>query len=469
MKVLLVTPGCARTRERWMPLGLLYIASSLRAAGHIPRIHDRYLIRDAERDGALRLEIAAFRPDLIGFSTVSPLIYDTARAARVARGEFGGPIALGGHHATAMPGLTLERIPEADFALTGEGERALCLLADGKPPGEVPGLWRREGGAAVCSPGSARIDELDSLPPPDYARMDMAYYAEANPFTISNFLLRTAPILASRGCPHRCEFCTESLTYSGGVRFHSAPYVLDVAARLRRDHGVNGLVFYDNDFLIDRDRAAALCEGLVRSGLSRAMRFSIQARADRIDPEIAALLRRAGCVKAELGLETGREETLLKVGKGFAAVASERAVACLNRAGVAVQANMIMGLPGETVEDLNETLGWFSRLRVDNVKCTMLSVLPGSLMYCRLGGEFYERNEWTYENLRRYAQEPVPSSLPREARAGWYKKRYLPLSKRLERRGLLRRNSPAALLGYFVRRLARRAASLAPRRHEKND
>lgn len=458
MNVLLVTPGGTRFRERWMPLGLMYLASSLKAAGHRARVHDRYLLKAAERDEALRREILSFQPDMIGFSTVSPMIYDTIQAVRAARSCFDGPIVLGGHHATAMPVLTLDRIPEADFVLTGEGERTLTMLANGLAPGEIPGLWRREGERALRTPGSPRVEDLDSLNPPDYSQMDMAYYAGVNPYTIANFLLRSAPVLTSRGCFHHCEFCTESLAFSEEVRFHSAEYVLDVIAKLVKDARVNGIAFYDSDFLASREHAQALCEGLIRSGLSRKIRFSIQTRTDRIDDSLAVLLRRAGCVKAELGLETGREATLQKIGKNATTAMSERAVQCLNRAGVSVQANMILGLPGESIEDLNNTLDWMTRLSVDNIKCTVLFILPGSKMYRDLGGGFFENSEWTRENIRRYMRESIPSDVPREILAWWFEERYLPLAHRLERAGLLRHNSPGVLFCYAAAHAVRNLA-----------
>jgi anaerobic magnesium-protoporphyrin IX monomethyl ester cyclase len=425
MRVLLISPYSAGL-FRWMPLGLPFMAACLRRRGHTPLIFDRYA-RQAAQGYSLPVAnvamvecIRKFRPDLIGLSTVSQVIYDTAECAALVRSVYAGPLIAGGYHATALPELTLQKIPELDGVVTGEGEVVLSQLADGTPPADLPGVWWRTG-QTICPPAAPaeQIAPLDDLPLPAYDLMDMGFYAGRTQHSIRGHHLATITLITSRGCYQRCRFCAESLTYGSGVRFHSPAYVLDWIQRAVADYDVEGLHFHDNDFLASESRAREICEGMLRAGWQRKVKWSIQARADRLNPDIAALLKAAGCVLVEIGIETATQAGLNQIGKGTTLEMNSEAVALCHAVGLAVHAYMLTGLENETLADLDRRLAWVKRARPDSFQWSSLAVYPGTPLYQAKGGNFFAQSAWTKTAVDDYYAADVLSTIPPGQRRTW--------------------------------------------------
>ena len=426
MRILLVTPKYRKVKVRWMPLGICYIAAALEAKGHQVQIFDRHLYsadNGSNRANSDMLKaINQFLPDIIGFNTVTPVIHDTIEAVKSARTIYSNTIVLGGHHATAMPELTLQRLTEADAVIVGEGELPFCMLADGEKRDAIPGLYWREGDKISGNKNKVSAVNLDLMRLPAYHLLDMDYYTKQNRVTIHNFYLRVGSILTSRGCKNRCEYCTESLTYSGGVRYHSTDYIIENIELLVRDYKCNGITFLDNDFLADRGKAEDVLRKLIARKLNRDMKFCIQARVTGIDRDIALLLKKAGCCKVEFGLESADEMVLAKMKKNATVNEAEKAVEICNKNGIGVQANLIMGFEGETIECMDRTFGWIKGLAIDNFKFSMLSLYPGSNLYADKGDSFFENNQWTEENIGRFFNTDRLSAINPEERKEWLKK-----------------------------------------------
>ncbi len=446
-----------------VPLGLSFIASSLREAGHAVSIFDRYGSQyrlGARKDAinsAMLERVRDFSPDIIGFNTVSPLIYDTIECARLLRPVCGGLMVAGGHHASAFPGLTLERIPELSGVVEGEGEGAMVRLAGGADPAGIPGLWWRNGDEITNSPPE-QIRDLDHLPFPALELLDMEFYCRPGRKIIRGRHMSSVSLITSRGCIRRCSFCCESLTYGSGVRFHSPEYVLDWTRRAVKDFNVECVYFHDNDFLIDEDRAVKICEGLLRPGIPRGLKFAVQARADRINRDILKVLKKAGCVLIELGVESAAQNELDWVNKGSTVETSERAISLCRSAGVSVHANMMSGLKGETLDDLDNKLAWLKKSRPDTFNLHRLKIFPGTVLYLAEGGEFFEKNDWSEENVKAYFRQDFLSSVTEKQREEWMRTKYAPCLKKFSRRNTLRVNPPGRLMSILKEAAAGRLA-----------
>jgi anaerobic magnesium-protoporphyrin IX monomethyl ester cyclase len=425
MRVLLISPYSTGL-FRWMPLGLPFMAACLRRRGHTPLIFDRYARQAAQGYSLAAANVAMvecirkFRPDLIGLSTVSQVIYDTAECAALVRSVYAGPLIAGGYHATALPELTLQKIPELDGVVTGEGEVVLSQLADGAPPAELPGVWWRTG-QTICPPAAPakQIAPLDELPLPAYDLLDTGFYTQRSLFSIRRHNLSTLTLITSRGCYQRCRFCAESLTYGPGVRYHSPGYVLDWIQRVVADYGVDGLHFHDNDFLANEPRAREICEGLLRTGLAQRVKWSIQARADRLNPDLAVLLKAAGSVLVEIGIETATQAGLNQIGKGTTLEQNAQAVAVCQAAGLTVHAYMLMGLENETLADLDHRLAWVKRARPDSFQWSPLAMFPGTPLYQAKGEDFFAHSAWTKTAIDEYYAADVLSAIPAAQRKAW--------------------------------------------------
>lgn len=460
MRVLLIYPYASENSMHgpaWIPLGPAYVAAALRARGHEAIIFDRLAIQvdvwpDAEAVDATMLQtVENFKPDMIGLFTISPLIYDTVHCAAIIRETFTGIMIAGGHHATAIPALTLEKIPELDGVVAGEGEEVLCHLLAGEDPASIPGLWWRRDDKIIAPPEPlAKLDKLDELPFPAFDLLKMAYYTRRNVRTIRGQYLSSVSLLTSRGCQFRCKFCSESLTYGKGVRFHSPEYVLELICRTLTDYPwLNGIYFHDNDFLADPDRAVKICEGLIDLGLHKKIRWAIQTRVNQLEPKILRILQRAGCSLIEIGVEAASQEVLDKVGKGIKIDDSERAITACHKAGIAVHAYMLTCTEGETLEDLDYRLQWVKKMDPDTCSWHPLLMHPGTALYQESGNDFFEMHDWTKENVRMYYLTDHFSRVLPAQRKQWMECYYAPYHKGSWRKAMIRHNGILQLLSFW--------------------
>jgi radical SAM superfamily enzyme YgiQ (UPF0313 family) len=442
-----------------MPLGLSFLASSLRTGGHQVEIfdrsclwHSRGLSREAI-DGMMLERLRRFRPDIVGFNTVSPLIYDTVHCVALIRPLTNAILAAGGHHTTAFPELTLQKIPGLDLTFAGEGEQSLLLIADGKSREEVPGIAFNAGDGRTRFNMPKQIEDLDGLPFPALDLLDMRFYLRRGTQTIRGHYLSTISLITSRVCTRRCDFCAESLTYGKGIRYHSPGYVIELIERLTREYSFDAVYFHDNNFLSNVERAALIFEEFIRRGISARIKWAVQTRADSLQQDILPLMKKAGCVLIEIGIEASAQETLSRFHKGTTVNMNEKAIALCRKAGIAVHAYMLTSVPGETMADLDERLQWIKKARPSTFSWHSLKMYPGTRLYLQSGNRFFESIPWSEKEVSAFYNEDHFSRLTLEERRRWTGRRFQPFSKWWGRRALLRSNSPSKLFRLLLERI----------------
>jgi len=458
MRFLFITHGVEslkRPGPHWVPLGFAYIGALLKKQGHVVQIFDCHaamarLGPDWKKiDQAMLTTMKTFSPDVIGMTTISPLVYQTVHCAKILRDSFQGIMLAGGHHATALPQLTLEKIPELDGVCIGEGEEALLALAEGTNKDQIKEiLWRNKSinseekkTGEGLKPGFGRIKNLDTLPFPDYSLLDISFYTRRTSAIIRGFYLSTLTMLGSRGCSYRCSFCTESLVYGGGVRFHSVDYLTEMVGRtLKQFPRVEAIYFHDNDFMFDRARVEHICHQFIKTGLAKKFSWAIQARADRLQPDLLRLMRQAGCIKIEIGVEATAQKDLDYLRKDTTVGTNENALRFCREAGISVHAYVLTQTAGESLTDLESKLDWLKRNRPDTFMLMPLARHPGSILYQESGGNFFETKEWTRENVLNFYEEDVFSKVPPREREIWIKSRLAPFSRNHFREVYMRLN-----------------------------
>ena len=455
MKVLLITPLSQKTSVRWTPVGLAYIASNLKKHGHEIKLFDRYLQNvylknPSSVNEKLKLIIEDYNPDIIGFSTTTPSIYDTLNTVRYIRNFYDGTIVAGGHHATAMPALTLEKIPGIDYIVAGEGEIPLTELADGKPADSITGVFIRNTSPESFS--GARAPILDNLPQPDYSIFNMNYYTAECFGSIRSFYLKTADIVSSRGCNNNCVFCSESMTFGKGVRRHSKEYVIDNIERLVTDYSINGLYFHDNDFLIYRDHSEGICRELIKKGLNKIIKWAVQAGTNRVDNDILTLLSEAGCVKIECGMETVNPDHLKGINKNRSVEMSENVIKLCRNNKIKVHSYFMTGFEGETLDDLNSLIEWIKIHRPHSFQLGLTQIYPGTKLYETQGNDFFENNAWTDYNIRKYFHTDFFSSIPEIQRVEWFSNVYWPFLNKYAKKELIKSNSMSNLVKFAIKK-----------------
>ena len=368
-----------------MPVYLSSVAAALRRDGHSVTLIERGLLDEPGRAETaavlLRLadQVRAAHPQLALFDVsleTWPDLHDYAQAVKAAAP--GVLVLAGGNHPTLCPEQTLEYCSPLDGVVPGEPENVMLDLARGSPLEETPAIVSRRESRHTGTAGERPVMDLDSLPLPAWDLLDMDYYTRRTPRVIPCLPLRTATVESSRGCTGRCAFCTEGRLNSRIHRFHSPAYLREAIDKLVQDYRVEAIYFSDESFLSDRDRVARLCEEFLRCNMPERVRWSAQTRADTVTPEILSLMRRAGCIQLEFGIESGSQSMLDRVAKGIRVEQNHAALRMTREAGIRSLISIIYGMPGETREDVVRTERFLDEARPDVVRLNAFVLYPGT-------------------------------------------------------------------------------------------
>jgi radical SAM superfamily enzyme YgiQ (UPF0313 family) len=351
--------------ERSQPLGLIHVASALRAAGHDVALHDARLSWTRPD-----LAVAAFdaaRPDVVGVSAHgidAPAMHRFA--AEVKRRAPGVPVICGGVHGTAYWAEVLKD-PAIDAVAVGEGERTFAELVDalaaGRAPADVPGLAVRANGSAALTAAREPEADLDRFPFPAWDLLDVAAYGRFPRIGIIGAHPRYMAVETARGCPFRCAWCLRPM----GDRFRprSAEAVVEMLARLRRDHDVRDVLVVDDLFNFDAARVRRIMELLIASGLGLAIAVPNGLRADLLSEDDLRRMRRAGVYRIMIAVETGSPRLQKEMDKRLDLEKTRAVIAAAARAGISTHGNFIVGLPGETKEEVWATVRYAARSDLD--------------------------------------------------------------------------------------------------------
>jgi radical SAM superfamily enzyme YgiQ (UPF0313 family) len=376
-KVLLVSPpsssylGAVRP-----PSGLGYLAQTLLSKGIDCRVED---MRVRGRISTLRKRIGDYEPDLIGLSLVSfeySNSYEMIREMKEAYPPI--PVVVGGPHVSVMGKAVLEACPEIDFGILHEGEHPIVELCRGvESYEEIPGLlfWRH--GEVISGPKSIPVMDLDDLSFPRYIGFDLSKYA------------RERNIVTSRGCPYSCIFCPNSLT-AKKFRARSAESVVD-EIEYWYVRGIKQFNINDDNFTLVRKRVLDICEEIDRRKLTGLfIRCANGLRADRVDRELLSRMKQAGIREVAFGADGGNSRVLQEVvHKGETIEDVERALEDACDLGLRVKLFIIVGSPGETMSDIEDSLALAQRYPIVWLHLNNPIPYPGTALF-----ESVRKNDW---------------------------------------------------------------------------
>lgn len=365
-KILLINPS--GWQKGSINLGLAYLSASLKHAGYAVSILDLNLVNVS--DTALLDKVRSHAPFLIGLSAKTATANETGRIANLLSSEFPDvAFVAGGPHLTLCVETFMESFPVFQYAIRGEGEESIVQLAEAlsgqRSLEAVNGLVYRHAGRIVDNSWAPPAN-LDSLSRPDLDSIEQ--------FTWSEFRY---PVLTSRGCPFDCTYCcVNKLTGSRKWRERSAQNVLDELEYVAKSKGVRLFEVWDDNFTLDIKRAKEICTGILERGLDLSWYCHNGIRADRIDQELANLMKKAGCTSIAFGIESGDPDTFDLIKKGEPLSAVVNAVEIIKRAGIKATGYFIIGLPGDTLEKFIRTVKFQRSLRLDHYVFGMLIPYP---------------------------------------------------------------------------------------------
>ncbi|MCX5666922.1 MAG: radical SAM protein [Candidatus Omnitrophica bacterium] len=398
MKTLFINPRSKRPGEIqqkcFAPLGLLYLAASLKRAGHSAEVIDTNALGIDDDEAAERVRRAA--PDIVGIPLLSEIFFQTYALIRRVKAVYPkAAIVLGGIHASALPEEVLSEFKEADYILRGEADESivrLCgALESGAPFSGVRCLYYRRGGEVVGNEPASPISDLDRLPHPSRELID-SLYKEKRYYMV---LVKPRPIdviITSRGCPFRCRFCCN---IAGVYRARSPESVLEEIAAIY-SRGIKSLDIADANFTFDRERALRIFELIKKEGFK--ISFRIKSRADSIDEELVRKARQAGVYLISLGMESGSREILDRMAKDVTLEKNAAACETVMRAGIKLNTGWIIGFPGETRETVRQMADMIVKIRPTTANINVLCPYPGTAVYEEAKRDGSLVGDWSIKN-----------------------------------------------------------------------
>lgn len=355
MKVAIIAPPYPLEEAPSPPLGVTYVAAAFEAAGAEVRIFD-YIVSQYTRE-KLKRQLEEFNPRVVGATSVTMNFFAAAGILRDVK-ELNPSIMtiMGGPHVSFDAVNTLERHPEVDLVVMGEGESTIQELTgaiqDGRDLASLKGIAFRSGGGILVTEPRELIQDLDSLPLPARHLLPISRY-QALGFPVS--------IITSRGCPNACIFCLGRRMVGKRVRHRSVLSVVDEIETIL-GLGFSRINVADDLFTADPLNVRDVCEEILR----RRLRFSWSAfsRVNTITREMLAMMREAGCDAVSFGIESGNSDMLKRVRKGITLEQAREAVQMCKDEGVLAHASFMVGLPGETPETLDDTKRFAESLNI---------------------------------------------------------------------------------------------------------
>lgn len=395
-KVLLINPPFYRLMNshfNGLSLGLCYMASVLKNAGFNVRIYNADYLNDTkyitQKDllenyenykailgnpyhpiwQEIRKVVEKFEPDLVGITALTGTYKSAEMIAEIVKSH--DPkitLVIGGVHPMILPDeVTNNKM--FDLVVRGEGENTFLEIARGEKKENILGLtYRDDNGTVVHNLERPFIKDLDTIPFPardlyinETESMDYGY------------------IMTGRGCPFQCTYCASKKIWNRQARFRSEQNVIDELKYVLKTFGTRSFYFIDDTFTLDRKRAKKICQMIIDEGMD--IEWICDTRVDTLDEELLNLMKRSGCNRVKIGVESGSDRILKKIKKGINKDQIRRAVSLIRKAGIDFTIYLMIGFPTETDEEVHETIDFARELNPKYYSLSILAPYPGTEIY----------------------------------------------------------------------------------------
>jgi len=395
------------------PIGIMSLSAVVKHAGH-----DCVMFDQANPDTPNPVIVEAIRreqPDLVGLSFLSTTSYPYAKmlARQIRASNSTVKLAFGGVFSSLNAPLVKLQCPEVDFVCRGDGEQlVLDLLRQLDDPEDVAGLTWMKDGRVVQNPGRPIERQLDQWPFPDRESLRLDF-VESMPLDVPAVLSleRFTTMQTSRGCPWPCVFCDIPIFNEGKWRARSAQHVVAELKHLE-EQGYGSVYFVDDHFLLQPKRIEAICRGIVEEKLN--IQWGIEGRVDSVAQHLFPAMAKAHCRTVMFGIESGSQKILDRLNKEQTLDEVRTAVTNAKQAGIEiVHGFFTVGNPDETVQDMEATFDFASKLPLDTFGFNRLCVYRGTPLWQEYvkRGLVKESTDW-YKYFK--CSEIDPTCLPGE-------------------------------------------------------
>jgi radical SAM superfamily enzyme YgiQ (UPF0313 family) len=391
------------------PVGLIAIGSYVHEKGYEVKIIDcRELIVANKTNDYIPIvlkTIDEFRPDVIGINMLTATFDEATNISRELKNKYPNLLIIaGGPHPSVEPELTFQQNQYIDAICIGAGEEVCLDILDGKKTSAIPGLMRRD---HTDRYEQRKVEmDLDKYPFPNYSLAN-ADYTTLTVNTLTGWCFRGLPAISSRSCPYSCKFCASD--WSKPFRFHSPEYVIEMVKYLST-FNIDVIPFMDDTISIVKERLHKICRGFIKAKLfypHTHLRWYAQMRADQMDPDTLKLMKEAGCFGVSFGAESGSDRMLKIINKRTTVELNTRVSKYIEEAGLYLAASFMLGIPGETEADMEETITFMKKLPTHAKGFGSFRPLPGSPFYDEfIANGTLKKEELDWSNLGNFSKPP---------------------------------------------------------------
>ena len=421
MKILLINPPFERfkkTDNGYFPLGLGYLAAILEKENHFVRIYnadmgpetknfktftvlnrmkDHKIYLDALKNDEhyvwkeIRKVFIEFKPNVVCFSCTSDAYASALKISKIIKKEDPNcKIVFGGVHSTLLYSQVIKK-SSIDFLIRGEGEKAIVELVNAieKKSGfeKIKGLSYKDKDKIIHNESRELMENLDDLPLP------------AKHLVLFPELYRPADmnlIIASRGCPFSCIFCASSKFWGRRYRTRSVEDIIHELKFIIKTYNIKHFRFWDDIFTANKSKVIELCKSIIKEKINKKVHWNCLTRIDVLDNEMLYWMKKAGCTKLCLGLESGSDKVLKGMNKHITVDQIRKAVKNFRKKGFLIHGYFMCGLPFEEEEDIKKTIKLIKEIKPDVTMACILVPYPGTKVYQDLVemGKLPENYDW---------------------------------------------------------------------------
>lgn len=423
MKIFILNPLIYSKKKSIMnvrprqPLSLAYIASLLLKKGYEVNLFDANVL-GYNVDKTVK-EIKKYKPNIL-ILTSTPVdrwecpnshidsVFEVINRAKI------NLTILIGSHGSSTPEWVFKKC-NVQFIVRGEPEMVIVNLLgaikDKKSLEKIRGISYKVNNKIIHNEDAPRIENLDDLPFPAYHLLPMEKYG----YSFSDLPFPFSTMLSSRGCPFDCIFCLK-IMLKGKYIVRSPENVIKEIEYLVKNFNIKSIFFQDWEFTIDKERVEKICDLILKKSLK--ILWGCNARANDIDGSLVKKMRKAGCVRINIGFESGSQKILDNINKGIRVQDLENTVRICRENDINVRMYAMLNLPGEDKETIKETVNFFTKNNIDFMAPSLrIQVIPypGTPLFERLKA-INKKTDFNWDNIEEYAGKVDVEQSPEMAR-----------------------------------------------------
>ncbi|OIO80399.1 MAG: hypothetical protein AUJ89_03340 [Candidatus Omnitrophica bacterium CG1_02_43_210] len=405
--ICLVSPP-TRGNVKTVPIALIYLAGWLSKEGIDVDIIDikinSYKGIDAKNESEIVDKIIrnldSLKPHVVGLTAFTSEYNNVINLAKSIKDKINTKIVVGGVHASLRPEDFIYDNSPVDIAVIGEGERTLSEVVNNVKNNQaletIDGICFLKEGNAHCTNPRKLIENLGDLSLPLYSKLNMDYYLKVERHIIRYLYTSGVHILTSRGCPFNCTFCAAKNLWKDPacnrrVRFRDINQVVDEIQYLKDTFSIDSFYIADDTFAVNKNRAMQFCDEILSRNLK--LIWAMETRVNLVSDELLKMIKKAGCIQVEFGVESGSQDALDRMKKEIKVEDTVRAFDMCKKHRLRTFANIMINTPGETEKDLNDTIKLKKRLKASHAGMNLTIPIIGTDIYEKYVSPKFSRDE----------------------------------------------------------------------------